>query len=298
MAELYKTVFFNGGFIPKHEAQISIASSAVLYGLSVYTVFPVCVGSDGALLAFRLKDHFHRLINSARIIGIDTFEDEWTIESFQDVPEGRASATGLLSHPGFAEHRFEARLRAAHISLPAFAVNAGVAARVDGQRRIELARALRVACVPRMSSAVSFWRIAATGNSDATAIMPMAKMPSEISTSARVKPRRRAGRRRSVGQTFLSAAGRRPDVRTLDLGFAGRQTGMSAPRKLLMRLFPRDQPRAVRARLIMRRALDGQRPVGRPAVAAFEVAQVRGQYSAGQRQVMYQPGKILAIEVL
>ena len=59
----------------------SILSSAVLYGLSVYTVFPVCITKDGAV-AFRLKDHFKRLVDSARIIGIDTFEKQWTEKKF------------------------------------------------------------------------------------------------------------------------------------------------------------------------------------------------------------------------
>jgi branched-chain amino acid aminotransferase len=34
------------------------------------------------LRAFRISDHFTRLLNSARIIGIDTFEKEWTEEKF------------------------------------------------------------------------------------------------------------------------------------------------------------------------------------------------------------------------
>ncbi|MBI3572030.1 aminotransferase class IV, partial [Candidatus Kaiserbacteria bacterium] len=47
------------------------------------SVFPVCVTQDG-LAAFRLADHFTRLVNSARIIGIDTFEGAWTRERFGD----------------------------------------------------------------------------------------------------------------------------------------------------------------------------------------------------------------------
>jgi branched-chain amino acid aminotransferase len=57
--------------VPLAEANLSIASSAVLYGLSVYTVFPVFVGEGNALHIFRLKEHAQRLLNSARIIGID-----------------------------------------------------------------------------------------------------------------------------------------------------------------------------------------------------------------------------------
>ncbi len=83
MATMYDTVFFGDTCVPAKDAHLSIASSAVLYGLSVYTVFPVCKGSDGSLLAFRLRDHFLRLIDSAKIIGIDTFETEWTFERFE-----------------------------------------------------------------------------------------------------------------------------------------------------------------------------------------------------------------------
>jgi branched-chain amino acid aminotransferase len=70
MARIYDQTYFGGAIVPLSEANVSVASSAVLYGLSVYTVFPVCKGESG-LLAFRLKDHAKRLTNSARIIGMD-----------------------------------------------------------------------------------------------------------------------------------------------------------------------------------------------------------------------------------
>lgn len=81
MARIYEHVFFKDGLVARTEATVSVMSSAVLYGLSVYTVFPVCITKDGPA-AFRLKDHFQRLVNSAKIIGIDTFEPEWTEERF------------------------------------------------------------------------------------------------------------------------------------------------------------------------------------------------------------------------
>lgn len=61
---------------------MSVASSAVLYGLSVYTVFPVNVTETGELVVFQLHEHYRRLVNSARIIGIDTFEPAWQEERF------------------------------------------------------------------------------------------------------------------------------------------------------------------------------------------------------------------------
>lgn len=82
MTHLYPHAFFDDGICPLDQAKLSIASSAVLYGLSVYTVFPVHVSAGGQLLAFRLDDHFERLVNSARIIGIDTFKPAWTKDRF------------------------------------------------------------------------------------------------------------------------------------------------------------------------------------------------------------------------
>lgn len=87
MASMYPKVFFGNSFVEASEATLSIASSAVLYGLSVYTVFPVSVGANGELYAFRLRDHFLRLIDSAKIIGIDTFEQEWDFEHFLQAVE-------------------------------------------------------------------------------------------------------------------------------------------------------------------------------------------------------------------
>ena len=81
MARVYERAFFDSAIVPTRDAALSVASSAVLYGLSVYTVFPVSLTKDGPA-AFRLADHFKRLLDSARVIGIDTFEKQWTEEAF------------------------------------------------------------------------------------------------------------------------------------------------------------------------------------------------------------------------
>lgn len=94
MARVYEKAYFNDTIIPFGEANLSIASSAVLYGLSVYTVFPINV-ANGRLLAFRLEDHYQRLINSARIIGIDTFEPAWTYERFVLVVKELVAANAI-----------------------------------------------------------------------------------------------------------------------------------------------------------------------------------------------------------
>lgn len=81
MARIYDHAFFDSAIVPAGDAKVSIMSSAVLYGLSVYSVFPVCRTAAG-LAAFRINDHFKRLTGSARIIGIDTFEQDWNEEKF------------------------------------------------------------------------------------------------------------------------------------------------------------------------------------------------------------------------
>lgn len=70
MAKVYASAWMDGKVVSLADANLSVASSAVLYGLSVYTVFPVCSTENG-LAAFRLADHERRLRNSAKIIGID-----------------------------------------------------------------------------------------------------------------------------------------------------------------------------------------------------------------------------------
>jgi branched-chain amino acid aminotransferase len=82
MAQLYEHAFFDGTVIPIGDARLSVTSSAVLYGLSVYTVFPV-IPTEKGFAAFRLADHFKRLIHSATIIGIDTPPD-WTLNAFTE----------------------------------------------------------------------------------------------------------------------------------------------------------------------------------------------------------------------
>jgi len=83
MADIYPHAYLGDSIVPLEAAQVSVASSAVLYGLSVYTVFPACIDAKGVLHAFRLPDHYRRLVDSARIIGINTFETHWSFEAFE-----------------------------------------------------------------------------------------------------------------------------------------------------------------------------------------------------------------------
>lgn len=84
MATPHDKVFFGDSIIDSREATLGVATSAVLYGLSVYTVFPVHV-SGSSRTAFRLRDHYQRLLESCKIIGIDSFAPQWTFDRFVSV---------------------------------------------------------------------------------------------------------------------------------------------------------------------------------------------------------------------
>src|SRR5262245_46197103 len=82
MAKIYDHAYFNHKVGPVSDANLSIASSAVLYGLSVYTVFYVNPTDEG-FRAFRLQQHFDRLQNSAKIIGLE-FPKELHFKAFKE----------------------------------------------------------------------------------------------------------------------------------------------------------------------------------------------------------------------
>ncbi|MDP9637516.1 branched-chain amino acid aminotransferase [Rhodococcus cercidiphylli] len=81
MALPHSKVYFGDRLVDAQDATLGVATSAVLYGLSVYTVFPVQVDGDRRT-AFRLLDHYQRLVESCKIIGIDTFASQWRFERF------------------------------------------------------------------------------------------------------------------------------------------------------------------------------------------------------------------------
>ncbi len=82
--ELIKTkAIFRDEIVPFSDANVSIASSPVLYGLAVYTVFNVVWNeSTQALNIFRLQDHWQRLVNSCKIMGFEDFAVSHPYEKF------------------------------------------------------------------------------------------------------------------------------------------------------------------------------------------------------------------------
>lgn len=78
------SVFFRDKMVPFNQANVSIASSPVLYGLSIYTVFAASWDDETqGLYIFRLKDHYKRLINSANIMDFNNFAKDWTYRRFE-----------------------------------------------------------------------------------------------------------------------------------------------------------------------------------------------------------------------
>ncbi len=80
MAKLGKYALMNGEIVETEKAQLSVASSAVLYGLSIYSVFLGSFTPEG-ILGFRIPEHLTRLKQSARMIGftnVDSLLDDKT----------------------------------------------------------------------------------------------------------------------------------------------------------------------------------------------------------------------------
>lgn len=83
------TVFFRDKWVDFADANISIASSPVLYGLSIYTVFNAIWNSEAKQLnIFRLKDHYKRLCNSAKIMDFNNFSEHYSYAEFEEIMFG------------------------------------------------------------------------------------------------------------------------------------------------------------------------------------------------------------------
>ncbi len=78
--------YLRGDWVDFREANLSIASSSVLYGLSVYTVFnAIWDNKNKQLNIFRLEDHYRRLCNSAKIMDFDDFSRSCSFEDFTKI---------------------------------------------------------------------------------------------------------------------------------------------------------------------------------------------------------------------
>lgn len=83
MAKIYERAYFNEKIGSIKSASLSVASAAVLYGLSVYTVFYV-FPNQGLYRVFHLREHYNRLRSSAKIIGLE-WPTKLTFIEFQKI---------------------------------------------------------------------------------------------------------------------------------------------------------------------------------------------------------------------
>lgn len=61
-------IYFKGGFVPADEAMISVKTHAFLYGTSLFEgIRAYWVPEKNALSIFRMKEHYQRLVENARI---------------------------------------------------------------------------------------------------------------------------------------------------------------------------------------------------------------------------------------
>jgi branched-chain amino acid aminotransferase len=78
--DLAKHVFFEGKIVPLSDAKINIATHAFLYGTSVFGGMRAYWNDEKkSLFVFRPWDHFHRLLQSARMLSMQVEYDEETL---------------------------------------------------------------------------------------------------------------------------------------------------------------------------------------------------------------------------
>lgn len=94
-------VFMRDSFVPFKDAHVSVASSPVLYGLAIYTVLSLNRDKSGKkLFAFRLEDHFKRLVASAKIMDFHKFIEDWDFKRFEKMIEDLVEKNGLQDSSG------------------------------------------------------------------------------------------------------------------------------------------------------------------------------------------------------
>jgi len=140
MAHVYDNAYFGEGIVPFEDANLSVASSAILYGLSVYTVFHVAKTEQG-MLAFRLPEHHQRLRDSAKIIGIEEPHHDWAYQPFLDKVKQLFEANPEVKGDVFVRASIHVdallpgtRSRGVHTTLSMFIYDADAIVPRDGAR--------------------------------------------------------------------------------------------------------------------------------------------------------------------
>jgi branched-chain amino acid aminotransferase len=67
-----RNIWFKGSIVPVEQANISVLSPTAQFGLNVFEGIRCYASGDGQLFAFRLNEHFGRLLDSCKLLGISS----------------------------------------------------------------------------------------------------------------------------------------------------------------------------------------------------------------------------------
>ncbi len=87
-----KYVYMDGELVPQDEARLHVSSVAVKYGANVFEGLCAYAGDEGRSFGFRLREHFERLQESARMMRIDC---DYSIEDCEHAVLSTLSANGV-----------------------------------------------------------------------------------------------------------------------------------------------------------------------------------------------------------
>lgn len=140
--------FFRGEIRPIQEAKISVMTSAFNYGTGVFEgIRAFWNAEEGELFAFRMREHYVRLLRSARVLLIDlpyTVEDLCRItvellrrEGFREDVYIRPIAYKASEEIGVRLHNLESDLAIFAVPFYAYLPEGGIRAMISSWRRVE-----------------------------------------------------------------------------------------------------------------------------------------------------------------
>ena len=140
--------FFRGEIRPIQEAKISVMTSAFNYGTGVFEgIRAFWNAEEGELFAFRMREHYVRLLRSARVLLIDlpyTVEDLCRItvellqrEGFREDVYIRPIAYKASEEIGVRLHNLASDLAIFAVPFQAYLPEGGIRAMVSSWRRVE-----------------------------------------------------------------------------------------------------------------------------------------------------------------
>lgn len=130
---LLPIAYFDGEFVPVHNANVSIATHGLQYGTTVFSGMRTLT-EDGAVLVFRLEDHARRLSRGARLLNgsMESEDIAKIIIAFleKNAPKAPAYLRPFIycdgAHPVPALHFTEKKLAIYGLEFPGYLSEAGV----------------------------------------------------------------------------------------------------------------------------------------------------------------------------